>query len=87
MLLVRQTTTNNTEAQKGVIEMREFAIYLTMNAEMENLRREVALRRELPETPSLGDRVISVLRAFRSAVAADAAPTITPTLTDYPYRS
>lgn len=68
--------------------MREFAIYLTMNAEMENLRREVAMRRQLPDTPSLGDRVLSVLRAFRSAVsAADAAPNLTPTLTDYPYRS
>jgi hypothetical protein len=85
MLLVRHTTTNDTKAQRGVIEMREFAIYLTMNAEMENLRREVALRRELPETPSLGDRVISVLRAIRSAAVTDA--TLTPTLTDYPYRS
>ncbi|HSK53075.1 MAG TPA: hypothetical protein VLA44_09985 [Clostridia bacterium] len=68
--------------------MREYASYVVMNAEMENLRREVALRRELPAGVGLGDRVLSVFRAIRSAAGAtDATPTMTPTLSDYPYRS
>jgi hypothetical protein len=68
--------------------MREYASYVVMNAEMENLRREVALRRELPAGVGLGDRVLSVFRAIRSAASTtDATPTLTPTLSDYPYRS
>jgi hypothetical protein len=69
--------------------MREYAIFLALNQELADLRRE-EIRRSFQSTgPSLGDRVISVLRSVRSAVTtpADANQSLTPSLSDYPYRS
>ena len=64
--------------------MREYAIFLTLNAELENLRHE-EIRRQFQSTgPGLGTRVVSVLRSVRQAIAArtHGAQTLTPSLTD-----
>ena len=69
--------------------MREYAIFLALNHELADLRRE-ELRRQFQATgPGLVDRVASVLRTVRSAITqpVDATPGFTPTLSDYPYRS
>ena len=71
--------------------MREYAIFLALNHELADLRRE-ELRRSYQSTgpgTGLGRRVISALRAVRTAITtpADEAPTLTPSLSDYPYRS
>ena len=69
--------------------MREYAIFLALNHELADLRRE-EIRRQFQSTgPDLIDRVASVLRGVRSAIMQPVAekPGYTPTLSDYPYRS
>ena len=69
--------------------MREYAIFLALNHELADLRRE-EIRRQFQATgPGLTDRVASVLRSVRSAITspADETPGFTPTLSDHPFRS
>ncbi len=69
--------------------MREYAIFLALNHELADLRRE-EIRRQFQATgPGLFDRVASVLRSARSAITqpVDETPAFTPSLSDYPYRS
>jgi len=69
--------------------MNNFAVYWVLEQHVENLRQEAALRRRFPNQAGLGQRVISVLRAVRTSIASpnDETSTLTPALTDYPYRS
>ena len=69
--------------------MTAYAEFVALNQHIEHLRQEAAQRRLLPTGPSFSARVSSVLRNFREAVASptDDAPTFTPNLSDYPYRS
>lgn len=56
---------------------------------IESLRRDAALQRQLPGKPSLPQRLASVLRTARDAATTEAptTTTLTPSLSDYPYRS
>ena len=69
--------------------MREYAIFLALNHELADLRREEIRRQYQDAGFGIGDRVASVLRSVRTAITtpAEAAPKLTPSLSDYPYRS
>jgi hypothetical protein len=62
---------------------------IVVTEHMESLRRDAALQRQLPGKPSLPQRLASVLRTARQATMTEAptASTMTPSLSDYPYRS
>jgi hypothetical protein len=69
--------------------MREYAIFLALNHELADLRRE-EIRRDFHATgPDLVSLIASVLQSVRAAITepVDTTPTFTPTLSDYPYRS
>jgi hypothetical protein len=69
--------------------MREYAIFLALNHEMADLRREEIRRQYQDAGFGIGDRVASALRSIRTAITtpADEVPRLTPSLSDYPYRS
>ena len=69
--------------------MREYAIFLALNHELADLRREELRRSYQAGGLALPDRVVSVLRTIRTAITtpADGVATLTPSLSDYPYRS
>ena len=69
--------------------MREYAIFLALNHELADLRREEIRRQYQAAGSGLGDRVASALRAVRAAITtpADQPSSLTPSLADYPYRS
>ncbi len=69
--------------------MREYAIFLALNHELADLRREEIRRQYQSAGFGLPDRVVSVLRSIRAAITTpvtEVAP-LTPSLSDYPYRS
>jgi hypothetical protein len=69
--------------------MREYAIFLTLNQELADIRREQIRRDYQSAGLGLGRWIASVLRTVRTAITTpvDAAPPLTPGLSDYPYRS
>jgi hypothetical protein len=68
--------------------MNPYANLLVMD-QLETLRRDAALQRLLPVKPSLPSRIASVLRTARTAITTEAPAStgLTPSLSDYPYRS
>ena len=69
--------------------MREYAIFLALDHELADLRREEIRRQYQSGGFVLPHRVVSVLRSIRTAITTpvDEVATLTPSLSDYPYRS
>jgi hypothetical protein len=85
MLSVRQRTKRR---GKETENMHPYATFVVTH-KMEALRQDAATQRLLAKKPTFASRMASALRAARVAITtpAPAASALTPTLSDYPYRS
>ncbi len=63
--------------------------FFVVTHQQEFLRAQAALRRQVPAQPNLPTRIASVVRNAWTTITTpvESASTLTPTLSDYPYRS